>query len=244
MPNHKQTKSTAARALALPQYRQECIRRHPDFKQDWESFQFTVAVMAERLKGLRDMDSPRTAESAAALASTKELLEAGMRKKWPHLFKKPAHHIPLYPDTTEDEWLAIFRRYKDRERLQQQRDQLFSATPQPDQSPKKRTHKDELAFRLQVYDSHQELKNFTQVGQRLRHAESNVRRAYNKVWFDIFGAPLPRRTKERRAAGFNPSSHMDTCSICQAATTFKDMCQQTQAFTDKDVRASRELLLN
>lgn len=232
MPNHKQTKNASTQALSRSQYRYECIQRHPVYKQDFKSLLFTKAVMAEELKRLREADSPRTANFAAALASNTELIEAGMREKWPHFFKGPMVTVPLYLDTTEEEWLAIYRHHKKRSLLLRHRE------------PKKRTHKNELAFRLQVFDSHQELKNFTQVGQRLGNTESNVRRAYDKVFFDIFGASQPRRTKERRAAGFNPSSHMDTCSKCKAATSFKDMCKQVRVYTDVDVKASRELLLN
>lgn len=232
MPKPKQTKNASTKALSRVQYRYECIQRHPEFKQDFESLLFTKAVMAEELKGLQAADSPRTAEFAAALASNTELIDAGMKATWPHLFKRPTTTVHLYPDTTEEEWLAIYRHHKERSLLLQHRE------------PKKRTHKDELAFRLQVFDSHQELKNFTQVGQRLGQTESNVRRAYDKVFFDIFWTHLSHRTKERRAAGFKPSAHAETCSICKEAKTAKQMCKQVQAYLDVDVKASRELLLN
>ena len=245
MSTHKQTKTTSAKALSQAQYRYECIRRHPDFKQrPWESLLFTRAIMSEQLKEARDVDSPRTAELAANLASTTELIEAGMRTIWPHLVRRPICTVPLYHDTTEEEWLAIYRQHKERSLLLRQRDQFFSATPTPQREPKKRIHKDDLAFRLQVFDSHQELKNFTQVGQRLGHAESNVRRAYNRVFFDIYGAGLPTKVKERRAAGFDAASHRDSCSTCRDANSTEKMCAAARAYIDVDSRALRELLID
>jgi hypothetical protein len=231
MPNHKETKNASTQALSRAQYRYGCIQRNPEFKENFKSLLFTKAVMAEQLKELRAADSPQTADYAAAYASNTELIDAGMRQKLPHLFKKPIHTVPFCADTTEEEWRAIYRHLKKPSLLLQQ------------QEPKKRIHKDELAFRLQVFDSHQELKNFTQVGQRLGHAESNVRRAYDKVYFDIFAAELPSRTKERRAATLKPSTHMDTCPVCRAATNEKGMCKEAKAWVNEDVKASRETLL-
>jgi hypothetical protein len=188
------------------------------------------------------VDSPEAIELAAALASTRELLEVSMRNRWPHLLKKALLTVPLYPDTTEEEWLAIYRKHKERHVLLQQRDS----------EPKKRIHKDELNFRLQVFDSHRELKNFTQVGQRLGHPESNVRRAFGKVFFDIYGSGLPRRVKERRAANFDVAGHMETCEVCRKlvtddvslnrTATSQKLCRAAQAYLDVDVKALREVL--
>ena len=191
MPTRNDTKKAAAKGLSVAQYRYEWIRRHPDFEKEFESLLFTNAVMAEELHEKQDEADPQASKFVAALAETTAVLDAYKATRWPHFFKSPTVTIPLYPDTTEEEWLTIYRRHKERSLFHQQRDRFFSATPQPHQKPKKRIHKDELAFRLQVFDSYQELKNFTQVGQRLGHTESNVRRAYDKVFFDIFGAPQP-----------------------------------------------------
>src|SRR5713101_7501134 len=118
MPTHKRTKKSSSKAISLAQYRYECIRRHPGFKQHpWESLLFTGAIMSEQLKESRDVDSPRTAELAANLASTTELIEAGMRQIWPSLVKRPICTVPLYHDTTEEEWLAIYRQHKERSLL-------------------------------------------------------------------------------------------------------------------------------
>src|ERR1041385_8968446 len=103
MPNNKQTNSAPTKALSRAQYRYECVKRHAEFKQNFESLLFTGAVGAEELKGLQNADSPRTAEFAAAFASNTELIEAALREKWPHLFKRPTIKVPLYRDTTEDE---------------------------------------------------------------------------------------------------------------------------------------------
>ncbi len=237
MPAQRPTKKRhnrrrTASALTRGQYRLECLRRHPDFRRDWESLMWTTACMSADLQARRDARDPRAPQLAAALAETTEILQAGLAKKWPGLFDQRGITLRLSPNLTEEEWLAPFRKNKERHDILPALRNVTGKTG-PTKSHK-RTHKGELDFRLKVFDSYRELRNFTMVAQRLHAAESNVRRAYRKVYLDIFATDLPKRIKERRTADFDVASHTDSCPICPKANTFKEMCAAARAHAEKD----------
>ncbi len=215
MTKARQKRRRPVRTLTRMEYRQECLRRHPDFREDWESLLLTAACIPD--------------EARAALAGPEETLRSGLAKKWPRLFTEECVMVPLTADTTEEEWLAAYRDTK-------RRKWGFRRS-------KKRTHGRELAFRLQVFDAYDELRNSLQVAQRLGCSESNVRRAYNAVYHDVYDIPPPKRIKERRAAGFDPAAHRDSCPTCQKAKTdVKQMCPSARAYMEQDQRALRESL--
>lgn len=239
--------------LTSRQYQFECIRRHHDYKEHWLPLLLSMAEMATQLKECRTQDKLRAQEEspvqersrtpavAAVLASTREMVYGGLARKWPHFIWVPEIEAPFYADTTQEEWNSMGKQHMKKIRELDEFKQMH-APKGAAKTVRLRKHAEEFSFRLQVFDLYQELKNFTQVGQRFHTSESNVRRAYAKVYFDIYGEALPTKLKERRAAGIDPSTHIDNCTTCRSASSDEEMCPQGRAFINMDVRAGREVL--
>jgi hypothetical protein len=185
------TRKVAAKGLSVAQYRYEWIRRHPDFEKEFESLLLTNAVMAEELHEKQDEGDPQASKFVAALAETTAVLDAYKQRGGrtsSRATPSPSLSIPIQPKRNG---LRFIDATKSAASSNSNATDSFLPLRSPTRNPRSDFIKMNSPFGYKCLIVTKELKNFTQVGQRLGHTESNVRRAYDKVFFDIFGAPQP-----------------------------------------------------
>ena len=111
---------------------------------------------------------------------------------------------------------------------------------------RKRQRLDKVEEQLTVYDSALQGVPFKEIASKLKLSVSTVKSIYVSASLKIYRENIPPNRKqlvnEQLMTGFNPDTHSQNCTICKAAKTFNEMCNQFQYAVNQDYGSQRESL--
>lgn len=106
---------------------------------------------------------------------------------------------------------------------------------------KKRATPGKYEDKIRIWETYRKEKNFARVSKELGMHKTTVESIWKATHKDIFDSAPEGTMKERRAIGFDPTSHIDECPICQKAKyNDEEYCSETKAWLNEVYKAQRE----